>query len=151
MDGFRRLTTEMSDRENNKGNLMAKQSEQPAVPGSSPATGSAISALRRLAEPYAVEWQGNRRDTCYAIGDKMLELNQKQAAAAWRSLARSLMRLGDKDIPKFMDIIADINAATMVGGVCHSNRPSAGLGAAGAQLQAQARDLGIRQTLSPNA
>ena len=113
-----------------------------------PAAGSAISEARRQAEPYAVEWQGTRRDTCFAVGETMLELNQRQAAEAWRSLGRSLVRLGDKDIPKFMDMLASINAATMVGSLVN-NRPN-GLGAAGAQMQGSDLDTAIRP-LSQNA
>ena len=76
-----------------------------------------VSEAREMAKPYAVEWQGTRRDTCYAVGEKMLELNTQQAAEAWSSLGRHLVRLGDRDIPKFMDMITGINAATMSGGI----------------------------------
>ena len=81
-----------------------------------------VSEARKLAEQYAVEWQGTRRDTCYAIGEKMLELNASQAAAAWASLGRHLVSLGDRDIPKFMDMITGINAATMIGGIKGHNK-----------------------------
>lgn len=61
-----------------------------------------------------IEWQGNRRDTCFAIGEKMLELDALQSAKAWAFLGRALMRMGDQDIPKFGDLLAGINAATIV-------------------------------------
>lgn len=85
------------------------------------ANGSAVKTLRRQAARFAVEWQGTRRDTCDAIGEKMLELNPEQAAKAWRSLGNHLVRLGDRDVPKFMELLAGINAATMVGGVVQNN------------------------------
>ena len=88
------------------------------------ANGSALDAARLLAKAFAVEWQGTRRDTCHAIGEKMLELNSEQSSVAWASLAGHLIRLGERDIPKFMDVIAGINAATMVGVVRAPNDPS---------------------------
>lgn len=61
-----------------------------------------------------VEYQGNRRDTCYELGVCAEGLSEAQAALAWRSLAGSLQRLGDKDVPKFLDLLASINAAVIV-------------------------------------
>jgi hypothetical protein len=64
--------------------------------------------------PGGVEYQGNRRDTCYELGICADGLTDAQAAVAWRSLAGSLERMGEKDVPKFLDLLASINAAVIV-------------------------------------
>lgn len=52
-----------------------------------------------------------RRDRCYVIGRRAQKLIPSQAARAWLALARALERMGEKDVPKFNDLLASIHAA----------------------------------------
>lgn len=54
-----------------------------------------------------------RRDYCYAVGVRAHRLRPNQAAEAWYFLATRLEALGDKDIPKFWDLLAAIRAGTI--------------------------------------
>lgn len=53
-----------------------------------------------------------RRDMCYFIGRRVSHLSGERAEAAWRSLGRQLERLAEKDVPKFLDLLVAIRAAT---------------------------------------
>lgn len=54
-----------------------------------------------------------RRDYVYTVGIRASKLSPEQAHEAWQSLARQLEQMGDKDIPKFWDLLAAIRAATI--------------------------------------
>ena len=54
----------------------------------------------------------NRRDLCHELGTQMNELPEPRAAMAWDSLSRHIIKLGDKDVPKFKDLIEAIRIAT---------------------------------------
>lgn len=54
-----------------------------------------------------------RRDMCYFIGLRAGKLTTAQAAQAWSFLSRHLDRLGERDVPKFIDLLAGIRAATI--------------------------------------
>jgi hypothetical protein len=56
-----------------------------------------------------------RRDLCDLVGQRAAQLSDRQATAAWRSLARDMEQLGEKDVPKFRDVIRAIRAATIEG------------------------------------
>lgn len=56
-----------------------------------------------------------RRDRCYLIGRRAAKLNDEQAAKAWKFLASRLDKLGDKDVPKFTDLLVAIRMATLAG------------------------------------
>jgi hypothetical protein len=56
-----------------------------------------------------------RRDYCYAVGIRAAKLSPRQSQKAWESLARQLEAMGEKDIPKFWDVLAAIRAATIIG------------------------------------
>jgi hypothetical protein len=46
-----------------------------------------------------------RRDKCFKSGTRMIGLNGNQGAYAWFRLAGKLIALGDKDVPKFKDLM----------------------------------------------
>lgn len=54
-----------------------------------------------------------RRDYCFFVGLRAAKLNPSLAAVAWNTLARRLEALGDKDVPKFIDLLAAVRAATI--------------------------------------
>jgi hypothetical protein len=54
-----------------------------------------------------------RRDRCYFVGLRSGKLTSRQASRAWQSLARELEALGEKDVPKFHDLLHAIRAATI--------------------------------------
>lgn len=53
-----------------------------------------------------------RRELCYELGENALALTQEQSAIAWEILARRLMGMDEKDIPKFADVTLAINVST---------------------------------------
>lgn len=54
-----------------------------------------------------------RRDMCYFIALRAGKLTPPQAAEAWYFLSRHLDRLGERDVPKFLDLLAGVRAATL--------------------------------------
>lgn len=46
-----------------------------------------------------------RRDRCYLIGRRAFRLSPAQAAAAWFHFAGKVEALGDRDVPKFNDLL----------------------------------------------
>lgn len=54
-----------------------------------------------------------RRDQCFVVGNRAVRLNDIEAAAAWRELATRLGEMGDRDMPKFADLLGAIRAATI--------------------------------------
>lgn len=56
-----------------------------------------------------------RRDMCHFIGRRASKLSPPEAAEAWFALARRLDALGERDVPKFLDLLAGIRAATILG------------------------------------
>lgn len=56
-----------------------------------------------------------RRDRCYFVGLRAARLYPDQAAIAWQHLAKRVESLGDKDLPKYADLISAIRDATFSG------------------------------------
>jgi hypothetical protein len=57
-----------------------------------------------------------RRDMCHLVGKRATRLRPDAAAEAWYILARRLEDdLSVMDVPKFLDLLATIRAATIVG------------------------------------
>lgn len=54
-----------------------------------------------------------RRDRCYFVGRRALTLKRGEAANAWRFMATRLESFGDKDMPKYHDVMAAIRDATI--------------------------------------
>lgn len=54
-----------------------------------------------------------RRDLVYVVSLRARKLTDSQAANAWFFLARHLDRLSERDLPKFLDLLAGIRAATI--------------------------------------
>ncbi|HXJ75742.1 MAG TPA: hypothetical protein VNM37_22990, partial [Candidatus Dormibacteraeota bacterium] len=52
-----------------------------------------------------------RRDLCYLLGRRGSRFNLLQSAEAWGILCRQLEALGEKDVPKWMDVMVAINVA----------------------------------------
>lgn len=52
-----------------------------------------------------------RRDKCYSIGKRMSKLDIFKSAKAWESLAFMIEMQGEKDIPKFKDLLTAIRLA----------------------------------------
>jgi hypothetical protein len=52
-----------------------------------------------------------RRDLCAIVGDRAAQLSDAQSSRAWRALAREVADLGERDIPKFRDLITAIRRA----------------------------------------
>lgn len=101
--------------------------EERARPGTEASSKQVADSSDRSAREsglVGVLWQGTRRDTCYEIGLRAIRLSHPQAAKAWRSLAVALEHFGEKDMPKFMDLLAGINAALAVG-ERHGRQPDA--------------------------
>ena len=55
----------------------------------------------------------NRRDACFAAGVRAGKLAPEEAGRAWAFLAGHLEGLGEKDVPKFLDLLAGVRAATI--------------------------------------
>lgn len=55
-------------------------------------------------------WMMPRRDQCWFIGRRMNRLHVNQAAFAWFALASRLEQLGEKDVPRYRDIIVTLRA-----------------------------------------
>jgi hypothetical protein len=62
-----------------------------------------------------------RRDRCYFVGHRARTLTPAQAAKALEVVGRRLEALGDRDMPKFVDLLSLIRAATIV---AKSQRPA---------------------------
>lgn len=56
---------------------------------------------------------GTRRDMCHFVGKRAGMLTPGQSAKAWYFLGRHVEAMGEMDIPKFLDLIATIRAATI--------------------------------------
>lgn len=56
----------------------------------------------------------NRRDQCYSIGRRASLLTPTQCVEAWLILAKRLEAIGELDVPKYLDVITTIRAATIV-------------------------------------
>ncbi len=56
-----------------------------------------------------------RRDRCYFVGRRAHTLSPPQAAEAWYLLAERVEALGDRDLPKYRDLITAIRDATIHG------------------------------------
>lgn len=56
-----------------------------------------------------------RRDRCYFVGKRASTLRLRQAALAWYYLAAALEGFGEKDLPKYRDVIGAIRKATIHG------------------------------------
>lgn len=56
-----------------------------------------------------------RRDKCELVGRRAENLNAAQAAVAWWQLSEELRELGDRDVPKFKDLLRAIRKATIKG------------------------------------
>lgn len=56
-----------------------------------------------------------RNDLCYLVGRRAGLLSGKAAIKAWRELAQRLEDLGERDLPKFQDIVMSIRHATIEG------------------------------------
>lgn len=54
-----------------------------------------------------------RRDRCYLFGRRAARLTPPQAAEAWYALAESVEAFGDKDVPKFNDLLIAFRVATL--------------------------------------
>lgn len=54
-----------------------------------------------------------RRDRCYLAGQRMAKLRTFQGEMAWFILAQALEGMGEKDMPKFNDLLEAIRAATL--------------------------------------
>lgn len=57
-----------------------------------------------------------RRDRCYEVSIQAAQLTPEQAERAWRILSNHLDAFGERDLPKFNDLLeaisTSINAAT---------------------------------------
>ena len=56
-----------------------------------------------------------RRDRCYLVGRRAKRLEPPQAAIAWDELATLVENFGDRDMPKFDDLLKAIRTATIEG------------------------------------
>lgn len=54
-----------------------------------------------------------RRDMCYMVGKRGARLTGKRAEKAWECLCRQVEALGEKDMPKYFDLLVAIRAATL--------------------------------------
>lgn len=52
-----------------------------------------------------------RRDIIHRVGERAAALNAVEAIIAWRELAERLQELGDRDVPKFRDLLRAIYSA----------------------------------------
>jgi hypothetical protein len=56
-----------------------------------------------------------RRDLCYLAGKRASKLTPAQAAKAWEHLSVALEALGERDLPKFRDVIQAVRLSAIVG------------------------------------
>lgn len=56
-----------------------------------------------------------RRDRCHLVGVRAERLNAIQSGYAWNVLAGLLQAMGERDVPKFDDVMSAIRAATIEG------------------------------------
>lgn len=56
-----------------------------------------------------------RRDLVEMVGRRAQRLTPAQAAEAWYFLADKLERLGEMDIPKFLDVLVAVRVSTIRG------------------------------------
>lgn len=56
-----------------------------------------------------------RRDLCHITGGRAQKLKPCEAESAWYSLADKLQDMGEKDVPKFADLLSAIRTATIKG------------------------------------
>ena len=54
-----------------------------------------------------------RRDRCYLFGRRACRLSPEEARRAWQSLALQVEALGEKDVPKFNDLLIAVRVATV--------------------------------------
>lgn len=54
-----------------------------------------------------------RRDRCELIGRRGKTLSEKHMANAWGLLCQSMVELGERDMPKFEDVLKAIRLATI--------------------------------------
>jgi hypothetical protein len=54
-----------------------------------------------------------RRDRCYLFGRRAVRLTPPQAAEAWYALAEKVEAMGEKDVPKFNDVLIAFRVATV--------------------------------------
>jgi hypothetical protein len=60
-----------------------------------------------------------RRDWCLLVGNRGQHLNERQAAEAWYRLCRYLWDMGERDVPKYNDLITAIRKSIIF---AHENR-----------------------------
>lgn len=58
-------------------------------------------------------WERPRREMCELVGRRMKALGSMAAANAWYELGSHVESLGDRDIPKFIDLITAMRAYTI--------------------------------------
>lgn len=56
-----------------------------------------------------------RRDRCYFVGKRASLLDGRAAMFAWYRMAAMVEGLGEKDLPKFNDLLSAIRNATICG------------------------------------
>lgn len=56
-----------------------------------------------------------RRDRCLLIGRRARKLTRDEAACAWWGMAIQVEDLGERDVPKFVDLLRAIRGATVAG------------------------------------
>lgn len=61
-----------------------------------------------------------RRDRCLLFGRRAARLTPTQAYKAWWKLAEKLKEFGDKDVPKFNDLLIAIDTATRSSRMTHA-------------------------------
>lgn len=66
----------------------------------------------------------NRRDRCYLVGRRAALLASNEAAEAWALLANYVERMGDRDVPKFKELLHSIRIATIKAKQSTNGRPS---------------------------
>lgn len=54
-----------------------------------------------------------RRDLCYLVGKRAFKLHPNQAAAAWYRFATLVEGFGERDIPKFRDLLGAMRHSTI--------------------------------------
>lgn len=54
-----------------------------------------------------------RRDKCHLVAKRAARLSQDEAAAAWFHLTGGVDAMGEKDVPKFRDILGAMRRATI--------------------------------------
>jgi hypothetical protein len=56
-----------------------------------------------------------RRDMCHFTGKRAGMLNAAAASAAWGYMAEKVERMGDMDVPKFLDLLRAFRTSTIQG------------------------------------